>query len=456
MRRSQIGTAGSGQTVSIIIPCYNYGCFLAEAVESALAQTVPAGEIIIIDDGSTDETPQVAAHYAERPDVRVIRQENAGAIATFNRAIRASRGEYFVLLSADDRLDVRFLERTVPLLAAYPAAGYAYTGYRVFGARHRVRPALSFSRTLLARRPYFTASSLIRRAAFDDAGGYAPEMAAGYEDWDLYLTMLEHGRRGVPVPEVLFHYREHRVASRNTMSFRTWLDLLALIYERHRGLQRLPRPAFLARAVYDQYRLTLRAAPRAAWRRIGVLPAPAGRPAICQVASSPSAATLGRALRAAGAFARTPLLTADTDDRRRLDHQSLVGDASASLPARPLAERATLERAEVYHAHGATALAAAAVAATANRAILLYDPGASAVSALLRRALERALLPRVDGLLAADAGVAARYWARAGVQPVIRAGGHGAGARRDEEIEEQRLAELYRDLLAVQRPAEAS
>ena len=86
---------------SIVIPCHNYGMYLAEAIESALGQTYPDVEVIVLDDGSTDDTPEVAARY---PSIRFVRHENRGLPATLNRGIALAQGEFIAFLDADDRL----------------------------------------------------------------------------------------------------------------------------------------------------------------------------------------------------------------------------------------------------------------------------------------------------------------------------------------------------------------
>jgi GT2 family glycosyltransferase len=417
-------------SISIVIPCFNYGRFLAEAIESALSQTRSPDEVVVIDDGSTDCTPEVIARFAKYPAVRAIRQANQGAIATFNRGIRASQGAFFVLLSADDRLDPRFLERTVPLLAADPRAGFAYTGYRVFGARHRVRPALPFSRARLARRPYFTASALIRRAAFDSAHGFSDEMAIGYEDWDLFLGLIEHGWHGIAVPEALFHYRQHQVASRNTMTFRTWIGLLTLLYRRHRALHRAPLPAFLLVALAEQYRLTLRAAPSAVLRRLGTPPPATARPRLCLLENHSAG---DGSVRHAG-----PRIG------------GVAGFAPATLVRWAMQTR--YQRAAVYHARGLPALIPAAVAALANRAQLIYEaPRAEQwPKSRLQRSVARLAARRVDALVVRDAETAAHWQCAAGIQPTLR---YATESPEDREVDAQRLQRLYSDLLALYRSA---
>ena len=247
-------TEGPAPTVSIVITCYNYGRYLAEAIDSALAQTLPAAEVIIVNDGSTDDTLTIAEGYAQRSAVvSVIDQRNQGLATASNNGIRASSGEFFVRLDADDRLDPRHLERTVPLLASKLKKGYVYTGYQYFGTRDDVVRARPFSAKKLAFRPSIVATTLIRRAAFDAVGGYSAEMRRAYEDWDLYLSLSERGWYGIHLDEVLFYYRR-RPGSMISITFREWVSLMATLYRRHRALYREPFALLLGRAIVDRIR----------------------------------------------------------------------------------------------------------------------------------------------------------------------------------------------------------
>src|SRR5436190_9110386 len=108
--------------VSVIIPCYNQAHFLNEAIQSALAQTYSHREIFIVDDGSTDNTAEVAAGFAS---ARYIRQENSGVSAARNTGLKESRGEYLVFLDADDRLLPEALEIGVDCLHRHPECAFA-------------------------------------------------------------------------------------------------------------------------------------------------------------------------------------------------------------------------------------------------------------------------------------------------------------------------------------------
>jgi glycosyltransferase involved in cell wall biosynthesis len=202
--------------VSIVIPCFNYGRFLAEAIESALAQTHVPLEVIVIDDGSTDDSYEVAARFV--PAVEVLSQPNAGLVPVLNRGLHAAKGEYFVILSADDVLQPTYVEALLDALLERPDAAYTYSAMEYFGSKSGVFPAKPFSPALLLAGNYINATALTRRSDALAVGGFQPNPENAWEDWDFWLRLLEAGRYGVPVREPLLRYRRHESTSRNPPS----------------------------------------------------------------------------------------------------------------------------------------------------------------------------------------------------------------------------------------------
>lgn len=193
--------------VSVIIPCYNQGIYLEEAVDSVLAQTFRDFEVIVVDDGSDDEATVRLLSACDRPGTRVIRTPNQGLAEARNTGIRESRGEYILPLDADDRIAPGYLEKAVAVLDAQPEAGIVYCLAETFGARTGpwLAPEYSLGRMLLGNLIF--CSALFRRSDWELAGGYRRNMAVGWEDWDFWLSLIELGRKVHRIPEVLFFYR---------------------------------------------------------------------------------------------------------------------------------------------------------------------------------------------------------------------------------------------------------
>jgi glycosyltransferase involved in cell wall biosynthesis len=212
-------TTDVGETprVSVIIPCYNLGRYLDEAVESVLSQTYQDFEILIVDDGSTDPATHALLADYRRPKTRVMRTIHAGLAAARNLAIANTAGAYLCALDADDRLEPRYLEKVVPILDAEPSVAFASCWLRTFGEEDwEWKPEQCDLPTLLWEDTVLTAA-LVRRQAVLDTGAYDTKMPVqGDEDWDLWLTLVERGYRGVILREVLFNYRR-RAGSMSTV-----------------------------------------------------------------------------------------------------------------------------------------------------------------------------------------------------------------------------------------------
>jgi glycosyltransferase involved in cell wall biosynthesis len=194
--------------VSIIMPCYNHGEFVDEAVESVLAQTYENVEIVIVNDGSTDEfTKKLFADY-KKPKTTVINTENHGLPAARNTAIKHAKGELILPLDADDKIAPDFLEKTVPVLLANPKVGVVATHTKVFGFESwEARPVFDFNYFLFENQ--ITATSLFRRADWEKVGGYDEKMPV-LEDYCFWLKLLNSGLTVEIVPELLFFYRKHK------------------------------------------------------------------------------------------------------------------------------------------------------------------------------------------------------------------------------------------------------
>jgi glycosyltransferase involved in cell wall biosynthesis len=179
--------------VSVVIPSYNHGHFVSEAIDSVLAQTYPHHEIIVVDDGSTDRTSEIVAQY---PGVRYVRQRNRGLSAARNCGIQESRGEYVVCLDADDRLLPKHFEISLDAFRSRPDVGWVCGDWRFLGAGdptwrliHRCKPLPDAFGSLL-RLNFIGAIHVVmyRREALMNCGGF-DERLKSCEDWELHFRM---------------------------------------------------------------------------------------------------------------------------------------------------------------------------------------------------------------------------------------------------------------------------
>jgi glycosyltransferase involved in cell wall biosynthesis len=200
--------------VSVIIPTYNCARYVAQAVESALGQTYSDLEVIVLDDGSTDNTPAVMRQYEGK--VRYIRQENRGLPAARNRAIKASSGEYIALLDADDWWEPNKLSEQVPVLDGDPDLCLIYSDLEVIHDNGDVIKSFLSSRPLATEGYVFDqlfhsgfilpSTVLLRRTHFEEAGMFDESMRS-HEDMDLWVRMCQRWKVGL-IRKSLTHRRQ--------------------------------------------------------------------------------------------------------------------------------------------------------------------------------------------------------------------------------------------------------
>jgi GT2 family glycosyltransferase len=199
--------------VSVIIPCYNYARFLPEAVASIVVQTFASWEIIIVDDGSADDTSTVAQRLLRQYAglrLRAFRQPNRGASAARNTGACYAQGVYLLFLDADDMLAPTMLERAVAVLQQRAEVGFVYAGMQLFDKDWSHWPSVRYDARILALDNIVPAQSLMRRAAWQQVGGFDEvHFPHGFEDWDLWLRIAAAGWQGYHINAPLVYYRRH-------------------------------------------------------------------------------------------------------------------------------------------------------------------------------------------------------------------------------------------------------
>ena len=196
--------------VSVVIPHYNLGKFLPEAVESALSARGPRRELIILDDGSTEpESLRILAEVEREHGeaVRVFRQRNQGLAAARNRAAAEARGRFLLLLDADDRIEPSFMERALDVLGRYANVHVVYSWERYFEASQDIYPCWNFELPYLLGHNMTCPVSLLYRRTYLRLGGSLRKMAYNFEDYELWVRFVEAGCGGVSLPEPLTSYR---------------------------------------------------------------------------------------------------------------------------------------------------------------------------------------------------------------------------------------------------------
>ena len=220
--------------VSIIIPCYNQGMYVAEAIQSALSQTYDNIEIVCVNDASTDNSREVIRKFAEEHSdiIFIDNPENKGVIASRNIAIAACSGEYILPLDADDILKSTYVEKAMQVFAERSEIGVVYCKARYFGSKNEECGLPDFGMHILFDNCVFNAA-LFKKSDFMKVGQYKPYMKNGAEDWDLWLSFLEEGIQFYRLDETLFLYRKHKYKSRSVHSGEHVEDVYRNIVRNH-------------------------------------------------------------------------------------------------------------------------------------------------------------------------------------------------------------------------------
>ena len=237
-------------TVTVVLTVFNQGDELRRAIASVLQQTLPDVELIIWDDGSTnaatlsllDSVGQEAA--LEMRSVRVFHEPNKGVVAARNAAADHALGEYLVFLDPDDELEQTYLEKAFLLLAATPEACIAAPHTNIRGDHvSDIWHAAPTDPEVISRHNMIPVVSMVRRESFLAVKGYAPAMAEGFEDWELWVRMTMAGHQAVVLDDPLLHYSYSVDSGRNSTAMKAHDELVRLI--RHQNPRRGPRVSAL-------------------------------------------------------------------------------------------------------------------------------------------------------------------------------------------------------------------
>lgn len=225
-RRPRAENDKNTMTITIGIPSYQQAEYLMDAIESALTQTIPC-EVIVVDDGSTDDSLKIAQEYKVSPmalvkddrltqygserRLKVISQVNKGLASARNTIIMNMTGEYLLPLDADDILKENAVERILEVIQETDADIVA-PSFKTFGTTNQeviLGPANVFDFLEANRIGYFSA---IRKSKLLEIGGYSPRMTFGWEDWALWINLLDRGAKLVTMKDVLVGYRTKEVS----------------------------------------------------------------------------------------------------------------------------------------------------------------------------------------------------------------------------------------------------
>lgn len=221
--------------VSIIMPCYNDGKYIREAIQSVKGQTYKNIEIIVIDDGSDDEDTRNILENLD-DEITLLHTEHLRPAGARNYGIRKATGKYILPLDSDDKIDSSYIEKAVKVLESNKSIGVVYCQADLFGERcgRWDLPDYSFDKMLLDNVVFVTA--LFYKEDWEKVGGFSTKMSAGMEDYDFWLAIMALGKEIYQIPEILFSYRI-KPTSRTTNFQSDYIQMQATyrqIYDNHK------------------------------------------------------------------------------------------------------------------------------------------------------------------------------------------------------------------------------
>jgi len=194
--------------ISVIVPCYNQAIYLPDALQSVLDQDYPHWECIIVNDGSPDNTGEVAKEWADKDSrFKYYWKENSGVCHTRNFGVEQAKGEYIIPLDGDDKIGPQYFSEAIATFINDPEIKLIYSDTILFGDvnEKKINPDFVF-RKMLTENQIFN-SAIFKRTNFIEAGGYNPNMVDGIEDWDFYLSLIKPTDKVVKLNAYHYYYR---------------------------------------------------------------------------------------------------------------------------------------------------------------------------------------------------------------------------------------------------------
>lgn len=221
--------------VSIIVPCYNQAQYLPETLDSVLVQTYPYWECIIVNDGSPDDTEEIAKAYCKKDNrFKYVYKENGGLSSARNTGIKASSGEFILPLDSDDLIGEHYLEKAMLQFREFPNTKLVYCKAQFFGNKEGEWMLPDYDYTILLFGNIIFCSAIYKKRDFDKTSGYDEELIKGLEDWDFWLSLLNESDLVFKIPAVCFYYRIREKSMIRSLTPEILLELRRKIYENHK------------------------------------------------------------------------------------------------------------------------------------------------------------------------------------------------------------------------------
>lgn len=224
--------------ISIIVPCYNQAQYLSETLQTVLDQDYVYWECIIVNDGSPDNTEEIALQWCERDErFKYLKKENGGLSDARNYGIKYSEGKYILPLDSDDKISRTYISEAISVLENNSDVKLVFCRAQLFGADNKEWELLPYSYdNLLFVRNCIYCSAIYKRTDYDKTVGYNTNMIYGWEDYDFWISLLSPEDRVVKLDKIHFFYRTKEVSMRTLIDEKKEEYLRIQIFKNHQDL----------------------------------------------------------------------------------------------------------------------------------------------------------------------------------------------------------------------------
>lgn len=221
-------------TISIIVPCYNQAQYLPETIQSVIDQDYTNWECIIVNDGSSDNTEEVAKQWVAKDNrIKYFYKPNSGVSDTRNFGIKHASGEYLLPLDGDDKIGTKYISEALDVFTNNPNVKLVYSNLVLFGAKNQEvkTPDYRYENQFIENQIF--CSAIFRRSDFLKTSGYNPNMATGLEDWDFLFSFLKKDDIVIKLDGFHFFYRIKDVSRSTQIDYNKNEKLLLQIFKNH-------------------------------------------------------------------------------------------------------------------------------------------------------------------------------------------------------------------------------
>jgi glycosyltransferase involved in cell wall biosynthesis len=219
--------------ISVVIPCYNDGAYLPETIAHLKKQTLQDFEVIIVNDGSTDQNTLNILELLAGDRVRVLHKSNGRMSSARNHGVSHARGRYIAALDADDYFHPAFFEKAVAVLKEKENVAVVTSYIQMFGEFRKVSRPRGGDENNFLFSSQCPACAMVRRNCWNEVGGYDEKMVWGYEDWEFYIRITQKGWTVHVIPEKMLFYRQTKKSTHKNDTLTHRGEVIGYIVEKH-------------------------------------------------------------------------------------------------------------------------------------------------------------------------------------------------------------------------------